>query len=62
VLAGGLTPDGGLPEWVHRRMDVARDLHIMQGRRPPIICSGVLTVSVLSLFRLRMLSQHSHLL
>jgi hypothetical protein len=40
VLAGGLTADGGLPEWVHRRMDVARDLHLLQGRRPPIVCSG----------------------
>jgi hypothetical protein len=40
VLAGGLTPDGGLPEWVCRRMDVARDLHLLQGRRPPIVCSG----------------------
>ena len=40
VLAGGLTPDGGLPEWVNRRMDVARDLHLLQGRRPPILCSG----------------------
>jgi hypothetical protein len=40
VLAGGLTPDGGLPEWVNRRMDVARDLHLLQGRRPPILCCG----------------------
>lgn len=40
VLAGGLTLDGGLPEWVHRRMDVARDLHMMQGRKPAIVCSG----------------------
>jgi hypothetical protein len=40
VLAGGLTADGGLPEWVHRRMDVARDLHLLQGRRPSIVCSG----------------------
>jgi hypothetical protein len=26
-------------------MDVARDLHFMQDRRPPIICSGVLAVA-----------------
>lgn len=41
VLAGGLTPDGGLPEWVNRRMDVARDLHLLQGRKPLILSSGM---------------------
>jgi len=45
VLAGGLTLDGGLPEWVHRRMDVARDLHILQGRRPAIVCAGELVLA-----------------
>lgn len=44
VLAGGLTLDGGLPEWVHRRMDVARDLHMLQGRKPAIVCSGECTL------------------
>lgn len=27
VLAGGLKRNGGLPEWVHRRLDLARDAH-----------------------------------
>jgi hypothetical protein len=40
VLAGGLLPDGGLPSWAERRLDVGRDLHMMLGRRPPILCSG----------------------
>eukprot|EP00879_Flechtneria_rotunda_P024790 GHRR01026303.1.p1 GENE.GHRR01026303.1~~GHRR01026303.1.p1 ORF type:complete len:383 (+),score=104.28 GHRR01026303.1:535-1683(+) len=40
VLAGGLTPHGGLPDWVHRRLDVARDLHLLKDRKPPIICLG----------------------
>jgi hypothetical protein len=40
VLAGGLLPDGGLPVWAERRLDVGRDLHIMLGRKPPILCSG----------------------
>lgn len=42
VLAGGLLPDGGLPEWVHRRLDLARELHLQQHRRPPIVCLGEL--------------------
>lgn len=29
--AGGLTPDGGLPEWVNRRLDAAADIHKQQG-------------------------------
>jgi hypothetical protein len=40
VLAGGLQPDGGLPVWAERRLDVGRDLHMMLGRKPPILCSG----------------------
>lgn len=40
VLAGGLKRDGSLPEWVHRRLDVARGLHLLRGRRPPIVCLG----------------------
>jgi hypothetical protein len=40
VLAGVLTPDGGLPEWVTRRLDAACDLHAQQGSRPPILCLG----------------------
>jgi hypothetical protein len=40
VLAGGLLPDGGLPVWAERRLDLGRDLHMMLGRRPPILCSG----------------------
>lgn len=42
VLAGGLTTDGGLPEWVHRRLDVARGLHLMHSRKPPVVCLGTL--------------------
>jgi hypothetical protein len=42
VLAGGLLPDGGLPVWAERRLDVGRDLHMMLGRKPPILCSGEL--------------------
>ncbi|WIA12187.1 hypothetical protein OEZ85_012258 [Tetradesmus obliquus] len=40
VLAGGLLPDGGLPVWAARRLDVARDLHMLLDRQPPILCSG----------------------
>jgi hypothetical protein len=40
VLAGGLTPDGGLPEWVTRRLDAACDLHMLQPSRPTILCLG----------------------
>ena len=31
VIAGGLTPDGGLPEWVNRRLDAAADIQVHQG-------------------------------
>jgi hypothetical protein len=40
LWAGGLTPDGGLPEWVHRRLDAAMDLHMLQNQIPPILCVG----------------------
>jgi hypothetical protein len=47
VLAGGLLPDGGLPVWAERRLDVGRDLHLLLGRKAPILCSGELATSSL---------------
>lgn len=40
MLAGGLLPDGGLPEWVTRRLDTAYDIHLLQQRRCPILMLG----------------------
>ncbi|CAL8461631.1 g1162 [Coccomyxa elongata] len=40
VLAGGLTPDGGLPEWVTRRLDAGADIQRQQGKQCPVLCLG----------------------
>lgn len=32
---GGLTPNGGLPEWVTRRLDAGADIQRQQGNLPP---------------------------
>jgi hypothetical protein len=42
MLAGGLLPDGGLPEWVTRRLDTAYDVHLLQGRCCPVLLLGAL--------------------
>mmetsp|Transcript_2412 Transcript_2412/g.6532 ORF Transcript_2412/g.6532 Transcript_2412/m.6532 type:complete len:301 (+) Transcript_2412:245-1147(+) len=39
VLAGGLTPSGGVPEWVEGRLDAAVDLS-RRFPRAPILCTG----------------------
>lgn len=41
LLAGGLLPDGGMPEWVCRRLDTAYDVHLLQQRSCPIVLLGV---------------------
>jgi hypothetical protein len=46
MLAGGLLPDGGLPEWVTRRLDTAYDVHLLQQRRCPILLLGARRVYV----------------
>jgi len=38
VLAGGLTPEGGLPPWVEARLDAAAAVH--KALRVPILCTG----------------------
>lgn len=40
VLAGGLTPDGGLPDWVTRRLDAGADIQRQQGTHCPVLCLG----------------------
>ena len=45
--AGGLTPDGGLPEWVTRRLDAGADIQRQQG-------------DLLSCFISDMLIDHGH--
>lgn len=41
VLAGGLHDDGGLPPWVHRRLDLAAGLAAAQhSARCALLCSG----------------------
>ncbi|GBF93965.1 hypothetical protein Rsub_06214 [Raphidocelis subcapitata] len=40
MLAGGLHPDGGLPDWVSRRLDTSFDIHLTQQRRCPILMLG----------------------
>ncbi|CAL5218988.1 g743 [Coccomyxa viridis] len=40
ALAGGLTPQGGLPEWVTRRLDAAAEIYHLQGRACPVLCLG----------------------
>lgn len=38
VLAGGLKPDGSVPEWVEGRLDAARQIHAETGNI--ILCTG----------------------
>jgi hypothetical protein len=40
MLAGGLLPDGGMPDWVARRLDAAHDVHLLQQRRCPVLMLG----------------------
>ena len=40
MLAGGLLPGGGLPEWVSRRLDAAYDVHLLQRRACPVLLLG----------------------
>jgi hypothetical protein len=40
MLAGGLHPDGGLPDWVSRRLDTAHDLAKLQQQRCPVLMLG----------------------
>ena len=40
MLAGGLLPDGGMPDWVSRRLDAAHDVHLLQRRRCPVLMLG----------------------
>jgi hypothetical protein len=41
VLAGGLTPDGGLPPWVSRRLDAGADMQRRQQTPAcPLLCLG----------------------
>ena len=40
VLAGGLTPEGGLPPWVEARLDAAAAVHKALRCAVPILCSG----------------------
>jgi hypothetical protein len=42
MLAGGLLPDGGLPEWVTRRLDTAHDVQLLQRQRCPVLMLGAL--------------------
>ncbi len=39
VLAGGLTPSGGVPTWVEGRLDAAVELS-RRFPRAPILCTG----------------------
>lgn len=50
-IAGGLTPDGGLPKWVKRRLDAGVDIQRMQGDIFFWQCSALdLTKSVFDAF------------
>ena len=40
VLGGGLTPVGGLPPWVERRLDLAAALRAAAPRPPPLVLLG----------------------
>lgn len=40
VLGGGLTPDGGLPPWVERRLEGALHVYSQQPRPIPIVLLG----------------------
>lgn len=40
VLAGGQLPDGGVPEWVQRRLDASLHLYRAHGASCPIVCLG----------------------
>lgn len=40
ILAGGLTEDGNLHDWVIRRLDLAYQVYKMMIKKPTIICQG----------------------
>ena len=40
VLGGGITPNGGVPEWVKRRLDIALSLYKNFSHPKKIICSS----------------------
>lgn len=45
VVAGGMTPEGGLPEWVTPRLDYAYEAYARaaEGNKPRILLSGSMT-------------------